>query len=232
MQAAIQRNAPEPSDCESKYAIGTGAANLTRQLLSFSRKQVLQPKTLDLNSVVASLATMLRRVIGEDIVLSFDYSKEPAMIEGDENMLGQVLMNLVVNARDALPAGGRLRVSTEIKVLDDEGPVRCLARMVLERLGYNVLEAGTGVEALQVWEQHQHQIALVLTDMVMPGGINGRDLVERLLAKQPGLKFIYSSGYHAIAGDNACDLLCGANFLEKPYHPAKLAQAVRERLDV
>ncbi len=100
------------------------AANLTRQLLTFSRKRVLQPKPLDLNLVVASIAKMLGRVIGEDIALSFNYSAEPAMIEADEDMLGQVVMNLAVNARDAMPTGGRLAVATEIIVLNEISPRR------------------------------------------------------------------------------------------------------------
>ncbi|MGV3720382.1 MAG: PAS domain S-box protein, partial [Actinomycetota bacterium] len=89
------------------------AAALTRQLLAFSRKQLLAPKVLDLNQVVLELDTMLRRLIGEDVELVTVTEPAPAWVKADPSQLEQVLVNLVVNARDAMPHGGVLRLSTE-----------------------------------------------------------------------------------------------------------------------
>src|SRR5207248_6073381 len=86
-------------------------AGLTRQLLTFSRRQVMQPTALDLNTVVGNVAKMLRRIIGEDISLQLNYAPNSARILADENMLGQVLMNLTINARDAMPRGGKLAIT-------------------------------------------------------------------------------------------------------------------------
>jgi len=320
------------------------AGNLTQQLLTFSRKRIMQAKSVDLNSVIANLAKMLRRVIGEDMALSFHYSHDCAIIHADEDMLSQVLMNLAVNARDAMPKGGKLGISTElvtigepgvqghadsrpgrfvcltvtdtgcgippenlsrifepffttkgvgrgtglglstvygilkqhrgwievnsqvgtgstfrmflprvahlalpaneksgesivpggtetILLVEDEAPVRGLAKRILQRLGYQVLEAASGVDALAVWEQRGDEVHLLVTDMVMPDGITGRDLVEKLQAKRPGLKFIYTSGYSPNGTKEGESLLEGINFLQKPYGPRKLLEAVRERLD-
>ncbi len=88
------------------------AEALTRQLLAFSRKQVLNPKVLDLNSVVRSMENMLRPMIGEDIELITSLSPELSAIRADRGQIEQVMMNLVVNARDAMPSGGRLRIGT------------------------------------------------------------------------------------------------------------------------
>jgi len=89
------------------------AALLTRQLLAFSRKQVLQMRLIDLNDLVGDTASMLQRLLGETIVLSFNYCPSAAVVEGDTTMLEQIVVNLAVNARDAMPDGGRLSVCTE-----------------------------------------------------------------------------------------------------------------------
>ncbi len=101
-------------------AAGKRSAGLTRQLLAFSRKQTLKPEVLDLNEVVRNLEKMLGRLIGEDIALTFDLSKEPAMAMADPGQMEQVIMNLAVNARDAMPRGGRLTIQTGHTELDED----------------------------------------------------------------------------------------------------------------
>jgi len=320
------------------------AANLTRQLLTFSRRQILQPKNLDLNEVVSTMTKMLRRLLGEDITLQVNYAPHLPLVHADPGMMEQVLMNLSINARDAMPKGGKLfvdtamvkfdeaaarrmpgaspgeyvcltvkdtgkgippevmphifepffttkdvgkgtglglatvygivqqhrgwvKVSSKVKeetvfqvflpaiaesgvlretvvtepeirggsetilVVEDEVPLRQLVRNVLQRYGYRVLEANSGVDALPIWLEYKDQISLLLTDMVMPHGVSGRELAQRLRGDQPELKVIYSSGYSlAVVGADMV-LREGLNFLQKPYHPAKLAKAVRDCLD-
>jgi two-component system, cell cycle sensor histidine kinase and response regulator CckA len=320
------------------------AANLTRQLLTFSRRQILQPKNLDLNEVVSNMTKMLRRLLGEDITLQVNYASSLPLVHADPGMMEQVLMNLSINSRDAMPKGGKLLVDTssvkiddaaarkmpgaspgqyvcltvrdtgrgippevmphifepffttkdvgkgtglglatvygivqqhrgsinvtskvgveavfeiylpavagtasareaaplppEIRggnetllIVEDEGPLRQLVKRVLERYGYRVLEANSGVDALPIWLQYKDQISLLLTDMVMPHGVSGRELAERLRGDKPGLKVIYSSGYSLAVVGGDMVLRDGLNFLQKPYDPIKLARAVRDCLD-
>ena len=94
------------------------AANLTRQLLTFSRRQIIQPKNLDLNEVVSNMTKMLRRLLGEDITLQVNYTPALPLVHADPGMMEQILLNLSVNARDAMPKGGRLFVDTSIVTVD------------------------------------------------------------------------------------------------------------------
>ena len=320
------------------------AASLTRQLLTFSRKQIMQTRPLDLNQVVARLEKMLRRIIGEDITLLCQPSAEPAVVLADEDMIAQILMNLVCNARDAMGRGGRLTLSAEtlalteaaikqstdarsgefvclrvsdtgsgiapehlphifepffttkdigrgtglglctvygivkqhhgwieiasspgvgttfsiflpraplpagererdhpesevpagnetILLVEDEAPVRGLGRECLQRLGYTVLEAASGVEALFLWEQRAGGIDLLLTDMVLPNGISGRDLADRLRARQPGLAVLCMTGYTTAESGSLGEAVPDAGFLRKPFSLQTLGHAVRECLD-
>lgn len=319
------------------------AAGLTRQLLIFSRKQVMRPAHVDLNEVVANLTKMLRRILGEDIVLQTNYAPELALIHADAGMIEQVLMNLLVNARDAMPAGGQLSISTAkekftkaqveknpdavagthvrltvrdtgcgiprenlphifepffttkavgkgtglglatvysivqqhhgwitassevnqgstfniyfpavegkreeteaalaaakmphgtgtILVVEDELAVRVLVSNLLQRCGYTVLAAESGVAAMKVWQEHQDRIQLLLTDIIMPDGMNGYELSRQLQAARPGLKVVYTSGYSGEVVGKSLNLADGVNFLQKPYPPQKLLQILQDHL--
>ncbi len=111
---------PMRADVAEIVEAGRRSAGLTRQLLAFSRKQTLKPEVLDLNAVVRNLEKMLGRLIGEDIELTFGLSREPAMALADPGQIEQVIMNLAVNARDAMPRGGRLTIQTGHAELDDD----------------------------------------------------------------------------------------------------------------
>jgi PAS domain S-box-containing protein len=320
------------------------AADLTRQLLLFSRKQVMQPRDLDLNQIVGSLAKMLERIIGEDVALELRVAAEPLVLRIDSGMIGQVLMNLAVNARDAMPDGGRLLIETAVMEVDqaqaclhpgalpghyaalsvsdtgtgiapevlprifdpffttkapgkgtglglatvfgiveqhggwiqvssrlgqgtsfriflplsaasapeagvdsakpgpqrgterillveDDDAVRRLTRTILERSGYRVLEAGSGVDALKVWPGYRDEVGLLLTDLMLPGGIGGQELARKLLEDRRDLKVIFTSGYSADIAGRALTLREGESFLQKPCPPDRLLEAVRRILD-
>jgi PAS domain S-box-containing protein len=320
------------------------AASLTRQLLTFSRRQLIQPKRLDMNKIVGNMTDMLGRILGEDVALQLNYSTAPATVEADAGMMEQVLLNLSVNARDAMPRGGQLSVrisivevnkdhvqrhpearpgrfvcvsntdtgtgippenlsrifepffttkevgkgtglglatvygivkqhqgwvevestvgkgtsfrifipyvgepqipaekpTTQIIVrggtetillVEDEKPVRELVARVLEKHGYCVLQASAGAEAIEVWRAHKDKILLLLTDLIMPGNMNGRELAETLLAERPELKVIFTSGYSADIVGKDFKIESDLNFLQKPYHPQALALVVRRCLD-
>jgi signal transduction histidine kinase/ActR/RegA family two-component response regulator/HAMP domain-containing protein len=337
---------PELLDCaQAIYFASERAAGLTRQLLMFSRKNVMQPKPLDLRAVVGNLSKMLKRVLGEPVTLEFNPPAELPLVQADTGMIEQVLLNLVVNARDAMPKGGTLTISANpvelndayvqthpearlgafvclrvtdsgcgmdaatiarifepffttkevgkgtglglatvygivkqhegwievsselgkgstfnvffpassapvkatspespvaapvqggqetILVVEDELVLRDMAQLILQDCGYHVLEAGSGAEALQVWEQHSSSIDLVLTDMVMPGGMSGRELAVKLVGSHPRLKIIFTSGYSVEETNTDFFRRGGATFLQKPYTRVDLAKAVRTALD-
>jgi two-component system, cell cycle sensor histidine kinase and response regulator CckA len=320
------------------------AANLTRQLLLFGRKQTLQLRDLDLNETATGIAKMLQRILGEDIQMQFKFSPQPLLIHADPGMIDQILMNLTVNARDAMPKGGQLIIETSaveydevsatqnpqarpglyacvsvtdtgcgippenlsrifepffttkevgkgtglglatvfgivqqhqgwinvyseaglgttfriylpslarpsdpkailwpraavrggnetILLAEDDPSLRNTVQTALSHLGYQVLEASTGEEALKVWKQHGAEIRLLLTDLVMPGGMTGKELARHILAQAPKLKVIYASGYSAEITGKDFHLEEGVNFLTKPFEAHKLAQAVRNCLD-
>lgn len=343
----LRKTSLPPPQMESlKQVAGAAerAANLVRQLLAFSRRQVMQTKTLDLNETVQNMGRMLNRMLGEDVVLEFQCARELPPIVADVGMMEQVILNLVVNARDAMPLGGHVLIATAVvevssegsrrhpdaragqfarlsvkdtgsgidpailprifepffttkevgkgtglglsmvygivkqhqgwievesevgrgtafhiflpfapaaapvgvpvaageemldghetvMVVEDEAALRELVRTVLEFHGYKVITASNGVEGLRVWDEQQGQVDLLVTDMVMPEGISGRVLAERLQSRKPALKVIFSSGYSLDLFSKDFTLREGFNFLAKPYHPTTLARAVRACLD-
>jgi len=327
---------------------GHRAAQLTRQLLAFSRKQILQPQVLDLNAVLTDLQKMLSRLIGEDIELTTGLASDLHRVKADPGQLEQVIINLCVNARDAMPKGGKLRIETRnvpsaelealreepgtatrepatfvqlaitdtgigmtpevrahlfepffttkepgkgtglglatvfgivkqsggfitvetepgrgttfriylpgcteavnqqateagdrallggtetILVVEDEPTLRELATVILSAAGYQVLTAANGVEGLAVAAQHTGAaIALLVTDVVMPQ-MGGRDLADRLQARHPRLRVLFTSGYTANAIVHHGVLEHGIRFLQKPYTSSELLRKVREALD-
>ncbi len=125
-----------------------------------------------------------------------------------------------------------VRGGTEtILLVEDEKPVRELVARVLEKHGYKVLQAGAGAEAVEVWRSHKNEIHLLLTDLIMPGNMNGRELAETLWMERPDLKVIFTSGYSADIVGKDFKIESDVNFLQKPYHPQTLALAVRRCLD-
>src|SRR2546430_15418763 len=108
----LHREDSRRADVEEIQKAALRAAGLTRQLLAFSRKQILEPRVLSLSDVVENLLPMLQRVIGEDIALRVHLAPDLGAISADPGQLEQVLLNLVVNSRDAMPRGGDLTIAT------------------------------------------------------------------------------------------------------------------------
>jgi two-component system, cell cycle sensor histidine kinase and response regulator CckA len=129
--------------------------------------------------------------------------------------------------RSSLVRGG----DETILLVEDEPPLRQLARNILERYGYRILEAASGLDALEVWQQHASEIDLLLTDMVMPGGLTGRELALLLQRLDQDLKILYTSGYSLDFVESDIVLREGINFVPKPYSGTSLGQAVRSCLD-
>ncbi len=336
----LPQDSPSHADAEQIKTAGTRAAALASKLLAFSRKQILRPIVLDLNAAVQDNSKLLRRLIGEDIDLITIHAPNLGCVKADVTQIEQVIMNLAVNARDAMPNGGKMTLETanvdldqsfvsshpgstmgafimlavkdtgtgmdvgtrerlfepffttkeegkgtglglatvygivkqsggyitvdsapgrgstfriyfprvdeaaeEIKaapmseaggsetilVVEDMEEVRGMAVRALRARGYKVLEAKDGPEALMAASEHVGRIDLVATDLILPGGINGRELAGRLVNLRPGTKVLYVSGY---AGVFATDDFVDPNiaFLPKPYTGEDLERKVREVL--
>ncbi len=310
---------------------GRRGAELTGQLLAFSRKQHGRPRILDVNLLIRESLPMLERLIGADITLVVRLQDAPWNIKADPGQLHQVLMNLVMNAREAMPGGGTLTVDTSnfagaegnyllleigdtghgmdaatrqhlfepffttkrgnsgtglglatvfgvvtqagghlsvrsepgagatfslyfpqaagaapappepveaspltretgaVLVVEDQPEVRRLACRIVRDLGFHVLEAADGRQALSAAEHYRGPIRLMLTDMVMPG-MNGKELAERLAELRPDTRVVFMSGY--------TDRLPGADgvldasivYLQKPFHAQTLSAAIRRAL--
>jgi two-component system, cell cycle sensor histidine kinase and response regulator CckA len=326
-----------------QHAVEQGA-NLTRQLLTFSRRQLMQPRVVDLNEIVVNTITMLKRLIGEHIALEFIACPGIAPVKVDTGMMEQVLVNLAINSRDAMPKGGRLIVEIEpvsigqaqvqpgsnarpgdffrlrltdtgcgidpehlpyifepffttkeigkgtglglatifgiveqhegwieveskvnsgttfrlyfqrskqpiepatgaeqraqvtggnetILIVEDEKAIRQVLRMALSKFGYTVMEASSGPLALDIWNEHQSSIDLLLTDLVMPGGISGPELADRMRAIKPDLSTVYCSGYSADFFAAKTKFRTNEFFVHKPFELPKLLQVIRFALD-
>ncbi len=320
---------------------GQHAASLTRQLLAFSRKQMLQPTVLNLNLVIKDIDKMLRRLIREDIELKAVLAPDLMDIMADRSQMEQVLLNFCINARDAMPDGGTIIIETknvnvdqihaaqhyplkpgqyvrlsvsdtgigmekeilshvfepffttkgpdkgtglglatvygiveqsgghvwaysepgqgatfsvylptvlesmaplpeakreEIKggsetilLVEDAAPLRWMTRELLENKGYKVLEANDGDQALQVSAAYAGEIALLLTDVVLPT-IPGTALAEKLKRLRNRVKILFMSGY--VDGMvHAGKLAPGSAFLQKPFGADELTAKIRALLD-
>ncbi len=125
-----------------------------------------------------------------------------------------------------------LRGTETLLLVEDELAVREINRRALTRLGYRVLVAASGAEALPIWQAHREEIRLLVTDMVMPGGMSGLELAIRLHQDRPDLRVICSSGYSPDLFAGKVELHPGLNYLAKPYSLAALGKAVRAALDM
>ncbi len=318
------------------------SADITRQLLAFARKETIVPVALDLNRSVESILEMLQRLIREEIDLAWLPSVGQCPVKMDPIQVEQILMNLCLNARDAITGVGKVTIETgstifdetyctdhagfvpgkyvvlavsdngdgmdkeiidhifdpffttkdvgqgtglglsmvygivsqnnglinvysepgkgttfriylpwyanqgvenrtemsedispsrgeTVLVVEDELALLMIAKMMLEKLGYRVLSAGTPAEAIGLAEKHASEIDLVITDVVMPE-MNGRDLAERLHSLYPDIKILFASGYTANVIGHRGVLDEGVSFIQKPYSMKDLAVKVREAL--
>lgn len=138
---------PRREDVEEICNAGQRAAALTRQLLIFSRQQVLAPKVVDLANVVADMTAMLRRLVGEDVELHFRDGGRDGRVRADVGSIEQVVMNLVVNARDAMPTGGLLTIATRNEVVDENLAQQLVGVPPGRYVVLSVRDTGTGIDA-------------------------------------------------------------------------------------
>ena len=337
---------PEDSAKHLNHALDSlaSAKELTQRLLAFSRQQPLEPRPTDINGLVAEIANLVSRTSGGEVVIEerLEESLGHAMV--DPRQLESALINLALNARDAMPGGGKLTIATQnvelnssftdtleevdpgeyvmisitdtgsgmtpeiaerafepffttkevgegsglglsmvygflkqsrghvsldsqpgkgstitlylprtaeqrtavgpvaagskdmprghetILVVEDEPSVRAVVVQLLRKLGYTVIEAEDGIEALERLDE-TGEIDMLFTDIVLPGGMTGKDVASEVLKRQPAVRLLYTSGYAAGVMDEGGRVAGGGEFLSKPYPMKTLASRIREILD-
>jgi two-component system cell cycle sensor histidine kinase/response regulator CckA len=143
--ADLDPDDPHQADVAEIRNAGACASGLTRQLLAFSRKQIVEPTLLDLNVVVADMRAMLGSLIGEDVKAVFAFGPCPAPLKADRGQVEQVILNLAVNARDAMPSGGVLTIETADAELDEHHPAQLLSLKAGRYVVLTVTDTGTGM---------------------------------------------------------------------------------------
>jgi nitrogen-specific signal transduction histidine kinase len=136
---------PRLADIAEIHQAGTRAAGLTRQLLAFSRKQIIEPTLLDMNAIVGDMRAMLERLIGEDVKIVLGLRADLALVKADRGQLEQIVMNLAINARDAMPKGGTLTIETANVELDEHYAKTHLDVKPGPYVGLTVTDTGTGM---------------------------------------------------------------------------------------
>ncbi len=180
---------PLRKDFELVLNTGERAAALTRQLLAFSRRQVLKPKILNINNIVSDIEKMLRRLIGEDINLTIKLDQKLRHVEADAGQIEQVIMNLVINARDAMPQGGRLAIQTENVDLDDDYAKRHVSVRPGPFVRISVSDTGHGMD-----DATQHRIfePFFTTKELGKGTGLGLSTVYGIVKQSNGNVWVYS----------------------------------------
>ena len=174
---------------EQIHLAGRKAASLTQQLLAFSRKQIIQPRILDLNEVVSKLSIMLQRLIGDDIELTIHCSCPDALVNVDASQIDQVIMNLAVNARDAMPTGGKLIIETDTSDLDESYAIRHRPVRPGRYVRLTITDTGCGMDD----ETMSHLFEPFFTTKELGKGTGlGLSIVYGIVKQSNGYIWVYS----------------------------------------
>jgi PAS domain S-box-containing protein len=178
---------------EQIHLAGKKAASLTQQLLAFSRKQIIQPRIFDLNEVVSKLSSMLRRLIGDDIELAIHFSGADARVYVDPSQIDQVIMNLAVNARDAMPNGGKLIIETDTCELDDAYAIKHRPVRPGRYVRLTISDTGCGMND----ETMSHLFEPFFTTKELGKGTGlGLSIVYGIVKQSDGYIWVYSEPGH------------------------------------